>query len=127
MGYQQVAITTDAAGAGNARTEYIEGEILHVSIVYAGAGAGTNVIVSQLVPLIPILSILGANANGIWSPRAACVDQVAAGVYYDAGGLAPEQFRSRIYTCGPVNVAVNAAGAGAVITVLIVYKDYPSD
>ena len=127
MGYKQLTITTDAAGDGTATTtEYIEGEIMHISIAYVGAAGGTNVVIDQTIPPIPILTVVG-NVNGIWNPRAPIVDQIATPMFYDAGGAPPEQVVDRIYVCGPVTATVAAGGIGSLIIVTIVYKDYPSD
>ena len=129
MGYKQITVVTDGAGAGTATTtEYIEGEIIHVSIVYDAGGVpgGTSVVVDQQVPLIPIITVVG-NVDGIWSPRAFCVDQNAANILYDALGGPPEFVRDRVYVCGPVTATIVGGGAATTNVITIVYKDYPSD
>jgi len=129
MGYQQITLTSDAAGAATGRTDqYVEGEILQIAVDYTGAAVGTNLVIDQTLPSIPILTILANNVDNIWSPRAAVVDPANVALFYDAGGAPAEQVVDRIYVCGPITATVAAAGGvGAQIVVTIIYKDFPSD
>lgn len=129
MGYEQLTLTTDAAGNGTAVTNtYVEGEIMYVSVDYdAGAAVGTDLVVAQAIPNIPILTLTNNNVDGIWAPRAACVDNAAAGIFYDAGGAPANQVRARVYVCGPVTFTMAQAGGATTNTVTIYWKDHPSD
>lgn len=128
MGYQQITLTTDAAGAATGRTDqYVEGEILQIAVDYTGAAVGTNLVIDQTLPPIPILTILANNVDNIWSPRAAVVDPANVALFYAAVAAPAEQVVDRIYVCGPITATVAAGGAGAQIVVTIIYKDHPSD
>lgn len=126
MPVSRTMITVPAAGAITTQTDdYIEGKIYQIAIDYTGVGGATNLTIDDTVTGIQYLQLLANNVDGVWAPRAACVDNAAAAVYYDPAGAGNQvEVRDNFYSAQPIRfVVAGAAGAGT-IEVSIYYTDH---
>ena len=121
-------IVTDALGNGNATSEYIQGEIMKVGIVYDGAAAAATDITffdGNIGPIVgtQFLQLLNNNVNGFWYPRVICTDEAGAPIFYDAAGAPGTEIRDRTYISGQILVDIAQAGGVTTNTVRVWIKE----
>ena len=132
--YGPIVLTSDAAGNATATTEYLEGELQCIYLIYDGAApGGTDVIIYDATRPVPpavanltYLNLVNNNINGVWFPRIDCNNNAGAAVYYDAAGAGFQvEVRDNYYMANPVTIDVAQIGAaGRTVTVYIYYSDF---
>lgn len=124
-------LTSDAAGNAAFVTEYLEGRLQHIYIDYGVATpATTDVTITDDMTTAQFLQVLNNNTPTDYFPRALCVDNTGALIFYDLTAPAPGavnqgEVRDCFYLSGAVNIAVAGMGiAGRTVTLYIFYSEF---